>query len=117
MSTRHIQRAVQELYGVSVSPELIAKVTDAVLEEYEDSALGERYPDVVRSWRSAWSRVVPYFAFSASIRKAIYTTNAIESLNGVIRRAVKLRGHFTSPRSARKRIYLVSGRKPLISSL
>ena len=48
------------------------------------------------------------FAFSAPIRKAIYTTNAIESLNSVIRRAVKLRGHFTSPRAARKLIYLGS---------
>ena len=62
---------------------------------------------MVRSWRSAWSRVVPYFAFSAPVRKAIYTTHAIESLNGVIRRRVlKLRGPFTSPRLARKRIYL-----------
>ena len=79
---------------------------EAALDAFEDSALGERYPDVVRSWREAWSRVVPFFAFSEPIRKAIYTTNAIESLNSVIRRAVKQRGHFTSPRAARKLIYL-----------
>ena len=60
---------------------------EAALDAFEDSALGERYPDVVRSWRTAWSRVIPYFTFSTPIRKAIYTTNAIESLNSVIRRA------------------------------
>ena len=48
-------------------------------------ALGEKYPGIVRSWRSAWDRVVPFFAFSAPIRRAIYTPNAIESLTSTVR--------------------------------
>ena len=82
------------------------ETAEAKLETFAASPLGQRYPDVVRSWQQAWTRVIPYFAFSTPIRKAIYTTNAIESLNSVVRRAVKVRGHFTSPRSAQKLIYL-----------
>ena len=60
----------------------------------------------MRSWRSTWDRVVPFFAFSAPVRRAIYTTNAIESLNSTVRRAVRTRGHFPNDRAATKLIYL-----------
>ena len=60
----------------------------------------------VRSWRSAWEQVVPFFAFSQPIRRAVYTTNAIESLNSTVRRAVRTRGHFPNDRAAAKLIYL-----------
>ena len=53
-----------------------------------------KYPMIVRSWRTAWEQVVPFFAFSQPIRRAIYTINAIESLNSTVRRAVRTRGHF-----------------------
>ena len=52
------------------------------------------------------SFVIPFFAFSPLIRKAIYTTNAIESLNATVRRAVRARGHFTSVGAAKKLMYL-----------
>ena len=42
-------------------------------------SVGQRHPGIARSWRSAWEQVVPFFAFSAPIRRAIYTTNAIEA--------------------------------------
>ena len=61
---------------------------------------------IVRSWRTAWEQVVPFFAFSQPIRRAIYTTNAIESLNSTVRRAVRTRGHFPNDRAATKLIYL-----------
>ncbi len=67
---------------------------------------GQKYPGIARSWRSAWDRVVPFFAFSAPIRRAIYTTNAIESLNSTVRRAIRTRGHFPNDRAATKLIYL-----------
>ena len=73
---------------------------------FEQSELGRRYPDVVRSWRQRWTYVIPFFAFSPLIRKAIYTTNAIESLNATVRRAVRARGHFTSVGAAKKLMYL-----------
>ena len=64
---------------------------ESMLDEFEQSELGQRYPDVVRSWRQRWTYVIPFFAFSPLIRKAIYTTNAIESLNATVRRAVRAR--------------------------
>ena len=60
----------------------------------------------MKSWRSAWEHVVPFLAFSQPIRRAIYTTNAIESLNSTVRRAVRTRGHFPNDRAATKLIYL-----------
>ena len=65
-----------------------------------------RYPQISSSWRDAWERVTPYFAFPPALRRAVYTTNQIESLNAVIRKAVRVRGHFPDDESARKLIYL-----------
>lgn len=83
-----------------------AERAESLLAEFERSALGQRYPDVVRAWRQRWSYVIPFFAFSPLLRKAIYTTNAIESLNATVRRAVRARGHFTSVGAAKKLMYL-----------
>ena len=83
-----------------------AERAESLLAEFERSALGQRYPDVVRAWRQRWSYVIPFFAFSPLLRKAIYTTNAIESLNSTVRRAVRARGHFTSVGAAKKLMYL-----------
>ena len=76
------------------------------LEALEAGAWGQKYPAIMRSWRSAWEHVVPFLAFSQPIRRAIYTTNAIESLNSTVRRAVRTRGHFPNDRAAAKLIYL-----------
>ena len=78
----------------------------AALDAFEAGPWGQKYAGIVRSWRSAWDRVVPFFAFSAPVRRAIYTTNAIESLNSTVRRAVRTRGHFPNDRAATKLIYL-----------
>ena len=76
------------------------------LDAFEAGPWGEKYPMIVRSWRTAGEQVVPFFAFSQPIRRAIYTTNAIESLNSTVRRAVRTRGHFPNDRAATKLIYL-----------
>jgi putative transposase len=65
-----------------------------------------RYPQISQSWRDAWERVIPYFAFPPALRRAVYTTNQIESLNAVVRKAVRIRGHFPDDESARKLVYL-----------
>ena len=78
----------------------------AALDEFEAGPWGQKYPAIVRSWRSRWSEITPFLAFSASIRRAIYTTNAIESLNSTVRRAARIRGHFPNDRAAAKLIYL-----------
>ncbi|MBD2797482.1 transposase, partial [Xenorhabdus sp. 18] len=66
----------------------------------------ERYPQISRSWRENWDNLSTFFAYPAEIRKVIYTTNAIESLNSVIRHAIKKRKIFPSDDSAKKVIWL-----------
>jgi transposase-like protein len=65
-----------------------------------------KYPQISRSWRAHWSNLNTLFKYPQDIRKAIYTTNAIESLNSVIRKAIKKRKLFPSDDSARKVVYL-----------
>lgn len=66
----------------------------------------EKYPQISRSWRSHWENLNTLFDYPADIRKAIYTTNAIESLNSVIRKAIKKRKLFPSDDAATKVVYL-----------
>lgn len=65
-----------------------------------------KYPQISKSWRSHWENLNTLFDFPEDIRKAIYTTNAIESLNSVIRKALKKRKLFPNDDSARKVVYL-----------
>ena len=66
----------------------------------------EKYPQISRSWRAHWHNLNTLFSYPEDIRKAIYTTNAIESLNSVIRKAIKKRKVFPTDDSAKKVIYL-----------
>ena len=66
----------------------------------------EKYPNISRSWRNQWSNISTLFDYSDDIRKAIYTTNAIESLNSVIRKAIKKRKVFPHDDSAKKVVFL-----------
>lgn len=66
----------------------------------------DKYPQISRSWRAHWSNLNTLFKYPQDIRKAIYTTNAIESLNSVIRKAIKKRKLFPCDDSAKKVIYL-----------
>ena len=79
---------------------------EEALDGFEASSWGRKFPAIVRSWRRNWAQVIPFFAFSRPIRRVIYTTNAIESLNSTVRRAVRTRGHFPNDRAAMKLIYL-----------
>ena len=79
---------------------------EEALDGFEASSWGRKFPAIVRSWRRNWTQVIPFFAFSKPIRRVIYTTNAIESLNSTVRRAVRTRGHFPNDRAAAKLIYL-----------
>lgn len=77
----------------------------AALEAFSER-WGEKYPQISRSWRSHWENLNTIFNYPTDIRRAIYTTNAIESLNSVIRKAIKKRKLFPTEESARKVIYL-----------
>jgi transposase-like protein len=78
----------------------------AALDEFEHGPWGTRFPTVVASWRRAWAYVIPFFAFPPEIRRVIYTTNALESLNARVRKIIKTRGHFPNDDAATKLIWL-----------
>lgn len=75
------------------------------LEAFEDR-WGRRYPMIGAAWRANWERVVPFLDFPPEIRRIIYTTNAIESLNSSLRKLVFHRGHFPSDDAAYKLLFL-----------
>jgi putative transposase len=65
-----------------------------------------QYPQIAKSWRANWGRVIPFFAYAPEIRKVIYTTNAIESVNYSLRRLIKTRASFPTDEAAIKLLYL-----------
>jgi putative transposase len=77
----------------------------AELDAFE-AKYAQRYPAIASSWRSNWERVRPFFDFPADLRRLIYTTNAIESLNFQLRKVTKAKGHFPNDEAATKLLYL-----------
>jgi putative transposase len=78
----------------------------ARLDEFH-TIWGNRYPAIRSLWANAWSEFVPFLDYSPEIRRVIYSTNAIESLNARFRRATRARGHFPNEQAAMKCLYLV----------
>ena len=66
----------------------------------------KEFPSISKSWREKWYRLTPFFAYPADIRKAIYTTNAIESINMSLRKVIKNKRVFPSDDAALKQLYL-----------
>ena len=83
-----------------------AEAAMAELEAFTQGPWGDKFPTVAAAWRRAWDRVIPFFAFPPAIRRVIYTTNAIESINARLRKIIKTRGHFPSDDAATKLIWL-----------
>jgi len=81
--------------------ELAEKNLDAFAVKWDAS-----HPTIAKSWRNNWERIIPLFSYPKDIRKAIYTTNAIESLNMSLRKVTKNRGHFPSDEAMFKLLYL-----------
>jgi putative transposase len=77
----------------------------AELDAFE-AKYAQRYPAIASSWRSNWERVRPFFDFPPDLRRLIYTTNAIESLNFQLRKVTKAKGHFPNDEAATKLLYL-----------
>ena len=75
------------------------------LDAFEEKWTG-KYASIAPARRRAWQEVIPVFAFGPAIRKIIYPTNAIESLNRVIRKSIRTRGSFPTGDAATKLIYL-----------
>lgn len=82
------------------------EVALAALSDLASSPLGMRYPDTVGVWERAWDRFIPFLAFPPALRRVIYTTNSIESLNYQLRKVTKNRGHFPNDAAAIKLLWL-----------
>jgi putative transposase len=95
-----------------VAADLRAIYTSATVDEAEqqlaafEEKWNDAYPSIAKSWRNNWQRVIPFFAFPPDIRKIIYTTNAIESVNMSLRKVTKNRGSFPNDDAVIKLFYL-----------
>ena len=98
---KKIAAALRPIYGAPTE----AAAREA-LDAFEDSAFGREYPGIVRRWRESWEVVIPFFDFAPEVRKVIYTTNMIESINAELRRVTRNRGHFPSDEALIKVLYL-----------
>jgi putative transposase len=77
----------------------------AALEQLR-AGYGRKAPGVIAAWDRAWPQFIPFLEFDTAIRKVIYTTNAIESMNFQLRKIIKNRGHFPDDDAAMKLLYL-----------
>lgn len=68
--------------------------------------MGRQLATVVAAWRRAWPQVIPFFAFPPSVRRVIYTTNALENVHRQLRKIIKTRGHFPTDEAATKLLWL-----------
>jgi putative transposase len=92
--------ALKAIYQAATSD-----AAEEALAAFEET-WGKRYPLIGPLWRRAWAYVVPFFAFPPAVRKMIYTTNAVESLNRSLRKVIKTRGSFPTDDAAMKLLFL-----------
>lgn len=91
---------LKKIYGSST-----VELAEQALDDFE-LTWGEKYPAIVRSWRSNWEKIIPFMDYPIEIRKIIYTTNIIESLNNTLRKSIRNRGHFPTEEALMKVLYL-----------
>src|SRR4051812_7325837 len=103
-SLRYASKADWPAIAKDLKPVYTAPTEQAALDTFaEFSGKWERkYPAITRLWTNAWAEMVPFLGFDVEIRRIVCTTNAIESLNARLRRAVNARGHFPTEQSALK---------------
>ncbi len=104
-SKKHWQTIVKEMRQIYEAPTVEA--AESAFAEFSEH-WADTYPAMIRSWENSWAEFVPFLEFPAELRKVVYTTNAIESLNARFRRAVRHRGHFPNEQAALKVLYLVA---------
>lgn len=104
-SKKHWQTIVKEMRQIYEAPTVEA--AESAFAEFSEH-WADIYPAMIRSWENSWAEFVPFLEFPAELRKVVYTTNAIESLNARFRRAVRHRGHFPNEQAALKVLYLVA---------
>jgi putative transposase len=108
-SMRFVSYADRKAVAALLRPIYTAPDEDAAmmaLTAFADSTVGKKYPAAVATWEHAWDRFVPFLAFGPALRKVIYTTNSIESLNYQLRKIIKNRGHFPNDDAVIKLLWL-----------
>jgi len=106
---RFVSYADRKAVAAMLRPIYTAPDEDAALmalAAFADSSLGKKYPAAVATFESAWDRFTPFLAFGPALRKVIYTSNSIESLNYQLRKIIKNRGHFPNDAAVIKLLWL-----------
>jgi putative transposase len=104
VARRDAGEVAKELRKIYTAP--TAEAAFDALAEFSASPWGRKYPQAVRVWEQAWEAFTPFLAFSPAVRKLLYTTNAIESLNYQLRKVTKARGHFPNDDAVVKLLWL-----------
>ena len=97
---KQVAADLKTIYGAATEAEAEQKLAEFSLK------WDAKFPTIAKSWRSHWDHVIPFFAHPPEIRKVIYTTNAIESLNMSLRKVTKTRGSFPNDEAVFKLLYL-----------
>jgi len=108
-SMRFVGYGDRKTVAAALRPIYAAADADAArteLDAFTDSVWGKKYPHAVATWESAWERFTPFLAFPPELRRVIYTTNSIESLNYQLRKIIKNRGHFPNDAAVVKLLWL-----------
>ena len=108
-STRFVSYGDRKQVAASLRTIYTAPTQEAAREALDEFAAGKwgvKYPAAVKTWEHAWERFTPFLGFPPALRKVIYTTNAIESLNYQLRKVTKTRGHFPNDQAATKLLWL-----------
>lgn len=107
-SFRYAARQDWDKIAKLLKPVYTAPTEEAALERFAEfaDAWGRKYPAIVKLWENAWEEFTPFLRFDTEVRRIVCTTNAIESVNARIRRAVKARGHFPNEQAALKCVYM-----------
>jgi putative transposase len=105
---RYVGYGDRKKVAAALKPIYAAATIDAAADALDTFELdwGDRYPATVKVWRDNWERFTPFLQFDPAIRKIIYTTNAIESLNYQLRKVTKTKGHFPTDDAVLKILYL-----------
>lgn len=110
-SLRYVRWKERKAIALALRRIYAAPTAEQALEAFAQR-WDRRFPLISKSWRENWQRVIPFFACSPEIRKVIYTTNAIESINASLRKVTRKRGAFPNPDSVRKVLYLAIQKAP-----
>jgi putative transposase len=107
VSWKERKAVARDLRAIYTAP--TAEAAEEALDAF-GATWDDRFPTISRSWRANWANLIPFFDYPPELRKVIYTTNAIESINAQLRKVTKKRGAFPTPDSVRKVMYLAMTR-------